>query len=264
MVRSIPFFLTRHVFAQTRNRSIALLLVVSVVIDCRGDGAPPATTILPPAAEREAFEPSIAIDPDDSDRLLVAAMYGVPFARGATGIWVWRSNDGGRSWNHGPLDPPRMPGVDASPTFAADPITGFARDGSPLLASKADAPPLGGTFVSRFGSDIVSVTSVPVYRNFVDSAAGRRVLHDKPWLVVDHNERSPYRGSIYISVGAVTAGLGPAGVNVNWTLLGSQQLLAFSRDGGRTFGRGIVNRHRGARPRAGSLRARTGAAPAHR
>ena len=162
-------------------------------------------------------------------------MYGVAFARGATGIWVWRSSDGGRSWTDGPLDPPRMPGTDVAPTFAADVITAFARDGSPLLASKADAPPLGGTFLSRFGSDVRTVTSVPVYRNFVDSAAGHRVLHDKPWLVVDHNERSPYRGSIYLSVGAVTAGLGPAGVNVNWTLLGSQQLIAFSRDGGHTF-----------------------------
>ncbi|HEY7565960.1 MAG TPA: hypothetical protein VH762_00195, partial [Gemmatimonadaceae bacterium] len=162
-------------------------------------------------------------------------MYGVAFARGATGIWVWRSSDGGRSWTDGPLEPPRMPGVGVMPTFAADVITAFAQDGSPLLASKADAPPLGGTFLSRFGSDIRTVTSVPVYRNFVDSAAGHRVLHDKPWLVVDHNERSPFRGSIYLSVGAVTAGLGAAGVNVNWTLRGSQQLIAFSRDGGRTF-----------------------------
>jgi hypothetical protein len=162
-------------------------------------------------------------------------MYGVPFARGGSGIWVWRSSDDGRTWTDGPLEPPKMPGSDMTPTFAADVITGFTQGGSAILASKADAPPLGGTFLSRFAGDSLSVTSVPVYRNFVDSAAGYRVLYDKPWLIVDHNERSPYRGSIYLSEGAVTAGLGPAGVNVNWTLLGSQQLLSFSRDGGRTF-----------------------------
>jgi hypothetical protein len=212
-------------------------LATTAAIGCRDARAPSetTTTILPPAAGGEAFEPSIAINPGDPNHLLVAAMYGVAFARGGSGIWVWRSSDGGRSWTDGPLEPPKMPGVDVTPTFAADPITAFAQDGSPLLASKADAPPLGGTFLSRFGSDIRIVTSVPVYRNFVDSTAGRRVLHDKPWLIVDHNEQSPYRGSIYLSVGAVTAGLGPAGVNVNWTLLGSQQLLAFSRDGGQTF-----------------------------
>jgi hypothetical protein len=226
----------------TLPNAARLLLPIVAAIGCRARDTeiPTTTTILAPAAGGEAFEPSIAIDPADPNRLLVAAMYGVPFARGATGIWVWASRDGGRSWTHGPLDPPRMPGVSSRPTFAADPITGFARDAAPLLAAKADAPPLGGTFLSRFGSDIPNVTSVPVYRNFVDSTAGHRVLHDKPWLVVDHNERSPFRGSIYLAVGAVKAGLGPAGVNVNWTLLGSQQLLAISRDDGRTFSAPIL------------------------
>jgi hypothetical protein len=237
MLRVIPVSLSQKPGRWPRVRSLVLFVVTTAAIGCRdaGDWMPTTTTILPPAAGGEAFEPSIAVDPGNPNRLLVAAMYGVPFARGGTGIWVWRSSDGGGSWTDGPLEAPRMPGVDVAPTFAADVISAFARDGSPLLASKADAPPLGGTFLSRFGSDTLSVTSVPVYRNFVDSGAGHRVLHDKPWLVVDHGERSRYRGSIYLSVGAVTAGLGPAGVNVNWTLLGSQQLLAFSRDNGRTF-----------------------------
>lgn len=217
--------------------SLALLVLTTAAFGCRDAERriTTTTTILPPAAGGEAFEPSIAINPGNPNHLLVGAMYGVAFARGATGIWVWQSSDGGRSWTDGPLEPPRMPGVDVTPTFAADVITAFAQDGSPLLASMANAPPLGGTFLSRFSSDTPTVRSVPVYRNFVDSADGYRVLHDKPWLVVDHGERSPYRGSIYLSVGAVKAGLGPAGVNVNWTMLGSQQLLAFSRDGGRTF-----------------------------
>ena len=223
-----------------RVRSLAAV-AAAAAIGCGDSSAHIQTTtiILPAAAGGEAFEPSIAIDPGNANRLLVGAMYGVPFARGATGIWVWRSSDGGRSWTHAPLEPPRMPGG-LAPTFAADVITAFAQDGAPLLASKADAPPLGGTFLSRFGVDTSSVASVPVYRNFVDSAAGYRVLHDKPWLVVDHNERSSHLGSIYLSVGAVKAGLGPAGVNVNWTLLGSQQLLSYSRDGGRTFSSPII------------------------
>jgi hypothetical protein len=217
-------------------RRLVALAAAAASLGCRDAGEPALrTTILPPAAGGEAFEPSIAIHPADPGRILVAAMYGVPFARGGTGIWVWRSADGGRSWTHGRLEPPRLPDLDVTPTFAADVITGFAVDGSALLASKSDAPPLGGTFLSRFPADSTTVTPVPVYRNSVDSAARRRVLHDKPWMVVDHGERSPYRGSIYLSVGAVTAGLGPAGVGLSWTLLGSKQLLAVSRDGGRTF-----------------------------
>src|SRR5438128_2043788 len=62
-------------------------------------------------------------------------------------------SDGGRSWTDGPLEPPRLPDVDVRPTFAADVIAGFARYGSALLASKSDAPPLGGTFLSRFAID---------------------------------------------------------------------------------------------------------------
>jgi hypothetical protein len=219
------------------RRPRRLVLGVWVLIGCRPtpDSGTPHTTVLPPAAEGEAFEPSIALDPNDADRIVVAAQYGVPFARGGKGIWIWRSADGGRSWTHGRLDPPRFPDVADPPTFSVDVVTAFGVDGTPLLASKSDLPPLGGTFLSRLGKDSLDVTSVGVYRNFVDSAAERRVLHDKPWLAVDHGARSPYRGSIYLSVAAITAGLGAAGPGVDWKLYSSNELLAVSRDGGRTF-----------------------------
>src|SRR5207302_241846 len=92
-----------------------------------------------------------------------------------------------------------------------------------------------GTFLSRFPADSAHGTSVPVYRNSVDSTAGRRVLYDKPWMIVDHREGSPHRGAVYLSVGAITVGLGPAGPGIDWTPLASQELLAVSRDGGRSF-----------------------------
>src|SRR2546428_6697275 len=177
------------------GRAMVLVAATTGAIACREAALEtPRTTVLPPAAGGEAFEPSVALDPAHPDRILVSAMYGVPFPRGGTGIWVWRSTDGGRSWTDGRLQPPRFPDLKVEPTFAADVIAGFARDGSLLLASMSDAPPLGGTFLSRFAIDSAAVTSVPVYRNSIDSAARRRVLHDKPWMVVDHRDRSPRRG----------------------------------------------------------------------
>lgn len=226
---------TRRVKPATVHRTL-LIVATGALLGCRAADAPavPRTTVLPPAAGSEAFEPSIALDPTDPDRIVVAAQYGVPFARGGKGIWVWRSADGGRSWTHGQLEVPRFPDVPAPPTFQVDVVAGFYVDGTPLLASKSDLPPLGGTFLSTLGADS-SMTSVGVYRNIVDSAAQRRVLHDKPWLVVDHGAKSPYRGSIYVSVAAITASLGAAGPGIEWTLHSSNQMLSVSRDGGQTF-----------------------------
>ena len=223
-----------------RGRGLAgpltLIAAMTTAVACRESvGLRPSTTILSPAAGGEAFEPTIGIDPANPDRLLAAAMYGIPFGRGGTGIWIWRSADGGLTWTDGRLDPPRFPDIVAAPTFAADVIAGFAQDGTPVLASMSDLPPLGGTFLSRLAGDSLGAKSVPVYRNTIDSAAGRRVLHDKPWMIVDRDERSPHRGSIYLSVGAITTGLGPAGPGVDWRPLGSKVLLAVSHDDGRTF-----------------------------
>jgi hypothetical protein len=221
----------------------ALLLATSAwALACAGsaDDATPRTTVLPPAAGGEAFEPTLAMDPANPDRMIAAAMYGVPFGRGGANIWVWRSTDGGRTWADGRLEPPRFPDLTVQPTFAADVIAGFTSDGDAVLGSMSDAPPLGGTFLTRVAGDSLAASSVGVYRNAIDSAAGRRVLHDKPWLVVDHGDESPRRGTVYISVSGITTGLGAAGPGVEWSLLGSNLMVARSQDGGRTVSTPVV------------------------
>src|SRR5262245_9549536 len=95
---------------EVRRLARRWLVVAMALAACRATDAPavPRTTVLPsPAGGSEAFEPSIAMDPTNPDRIVVAAQYGVPFARGGKGIWVWRSADGGRTWTHGQLNPPR-------------------------------------------------------------------------------------------------------------------------------------------------------------
>jgi hypothetical protein len=194
------------------------------------------TTVLAPAAGGEAFEPTLALDPANPDRILVGAMYGVPFGRGATGIWVWQSNDGGRTWTDGRLDPPRWSGG-AEPTSAADVIAQFGTDGSPLVATMAGADPdPGGTFVSHLSPSIAPPPAITVYRNTKDSATRLTTLHDKPWLVVDHADGSPYRGSVYLSNGALVMDPGPAGIGKGWNgPLRSRLMLSYSRDSARTF-----------------------------
>jgi hypothetical protein len=103
------------------------------------------------------------------------------------------------------------------------------------MAQPAENP--GGTFVTVRPAGTDSSFATHVYRNVRDSATGRTTLHDKPWMIVDHREKSPYRGSIYLTEGAIIMDPGPAGIGKGWNgPLRSRLMLAVSRDGGRTFG----------------------------
>lgn len=111
------------------------------------------TTILPgPEGNREAFEPSLAIDPADPRRIVVAAMYGNPGARGGRAIWTWETGAGGRSWTSSRMRPAMVGTKPAS--WAADVIAGIAGDSAAVVTSMAGADEpktdgLGGIIVSR-------------------------------------------------------------------------------------------------------------------
>src|SRR5262249_45169365 len=70
---------TNEPLVKSRHLSLALLLFTGT--RATPETPPPivSTTILPgPEGGKEAFEPSVAIDPADPNRIVVAAMYGNP------------------------------------------------------------------------------------------------------------------------------------------------------------------------------------------
>src|SRR5439155_24127083 len=91
----------------------------------------------------------------------------------------------------------------------------------------------GGIFVGRWApGDTGFGRSVEVVPNRTNQATGEMIVHDRPWMLVDRNERSPYRGTIYLTVGTrpilPAKGLAPA--PTGWNVV-----LSTSKDDGRTF-----------------------------
>jgi len=174
-----------------------------------GDTRPVAsTTILPgPEGGKEAFEPSLTIDPAKPDRMVVVAMYGNPMAHGGRAIWVWDTCDGGRSWTGGRMRPPTVASKPA--TWAADVVAGIGRDGATVLTSMAGAHSprtdgLGGIAVARrVRGDTAFAPAVLVMRDRLIDATDQATIYDKPWMTIDRHESSPYRGAVYVVAGAM-------------------------------------------------------------
>ena len=194
------------------------------------------TTILPAPPAGRAFEPTLAIDPANPDRMIAGAMRGILPHEPRTGIWTWQSTDGGKTWTGGPLQTPRVPGDTGAQVFAADVVAGFSLDGTPLFTTIAGVGGPIGTFVSRMPGLPDSATSVPVVVNAPDSATGATAFYDKPWMIVDHLDGSPHRGNVYMSSGKLMMHAMPERLGEPWGgPLDTRLVVATSRDSGRTF-----------------------------
>ncbi|MBM4186067.1 MAG: hypothetical protein FJ206_02030 [Gemmatimonadetes bacterium] len=205
-----------------RGGSIILLAVAACG---RADPGPPTRLVALPAPElREAaFEPHLAIDPDDPDRILVAAQYGLSRNRGGRKIWTWHTDDGGRTWQ-GAEQP--LPGGPRS-TMAADAVTAFTQRGEALMAFLfADSATFqGGLALTRSGpGNLILGPARVVARDDLDQGGG---AIDKGWLAVDRWPISPRRGTVYLTW------------HRNRPLPGRRvetaAMVAASNDGGRTW-----------------------------
>ncbi len=221
---------------------VALILPPFSIIQAQTPPAVSTTVLEGPEGGAEAFEPSLAIAPTDPDRIAVGAMYGIPMGRGGRDVWVWNSSDGGRKWTGARRPPPVLKGQPSN--WSPDVIMGFAEDGAVLVTSMGGSITpktggLGGIYVTRqegrgeprFG-DAVEVMS----NRYIDPS-GKAILHDKPWMIVDHDPASRHRGFVYVTTGALEVekipdirGSQPA------KILDSQVVITVSRDGGKTFG----------------------------
>jgi hypothetical protein len=73
-----------------------------------------------PLGKEETYEPHLAIDPNDPNHIVVAAMYGKRFGRGGDNIYRWRSKDGGKTWQGATVK-----ALAFQDLFAADPVVAF-------------------------------------------------------------------------------------------------------------------------------------------
>ena len=211
-------------------------------------GSDSLVALAPPGPGVSVFEPTITIDPSNSDRIAVAAQYGVRGGRGGRNIQLWLSEDGGRSWHTTRVPRPRLDGE-----FAADPLVAFHADGGLIVCSnfsrrwisdfndanshsRRTVPPMeklwdmknaptpmpddlftaGGIAVSRTedGGRTLRATVVP----------GISPGADKTSMAVDRSLSSPHREAVYVA----------------WSDQTPSVHIARSSDGGRTFAPPVV------------------------
>ncbi len=200
-------------------------------------------TLEPPGPGVSVYEPHIAVDPDNPDRIAVTAQYGVRGGRGGRNIQLWLSKDGGRSWNTTRVPRPKLDGE-----FAADPLTGWHAEGGLIISSNfgrqfiADLndrnthsrrtvpsfEKLWGLVDGKFSmpDDLLTAGGIAVSR----TEDGGRTLQatvvpgispgaDKTSMALDRSPTSPHRGAVYVA----------------WSDQVPSVRVARSSDGGRTF-----------------------------
>jgi len=179
---------------------IGLALLTVGLGACRAEPAPgPAVRsfVLPaPELSEPAFEPHLAIDPANPDRIVVAAHYGIGYNRGGRRIWTWRTSDGGRTWIG--ADQP-LPNEEAA--LAADAVVAFGTDGTAYLSFL-----FADTTGKSFDGGDAWATMAPDEQGFGPAHTVVRgglnlvgAAVDKDWLAVDRGPASPLRGTAYLS-----------------------------------------------------------------
>jgi hypothetical protein len=217
--------------------------------DHAGRGHPRVTTtVLPVPAggpETDPSEPDIAVDPHDPARLFAVAQVGpvvfvpVPSSR----EFLWRSNDGGKTWTRSPL----LGGSDNTPAgLSGDPVVAAGGHGLVLYGTlTVDIDAAAGTFTRQVGTR-VSTDGGASFTGFgsadqgilplclVDQSCsgppppGLRVV-DKPWLAVDATGGA-FDGAAYLVWTRLTFG----------TAVRVELLVSVSKDQGRTYGPPVV------------------------
>lgn len=194
----------------------------------------------PPTPETGVHEPHIAIDPANPRRIAVGAQYGIKNGHGGYGLYLWFTDDCGKSWSTR-----RVPRPVFDTGFAADPFLAFASDGSILYFGDC-APRKVGESIDRNHFNRLTVPDfwatatdeIEEMRNsatewrmgvsrsddggrtFTVNALPGSADSDKPSVAVDRLPTSPYLGNVYAA----------------WAANFSARLLvSTSTDHGRTF-----------------------------
>jgi hypothetical protein len=234
--------------------------------------AAPAVTVNQDTAAAAQNETTIAVDPNNHNRIVAAAndyvtrtwsctFGGVPCSKLGDGYsGTYYSNDGGAHWCCVATDPAHLgtliPGVDhlaGGPYDAGgDPAVAFDSHGHVFYAGLGfdrTAPP-NTVAVNKgtFGANGKLTWGPPTFINPTTSPA---IFNDKEWIAVDSHPSSPFRDRVYVSWTRFI--FNPH----NGNFVQSPIFFAFSTDGGETFSEGVpivdnVHFDQGSRPVVGS------------
>jgi len=199
-----------------RHSLIQSLLAIVVFNNCASSQAQPPsksvqirTVTIPPPDAKSAnsyFEPHIAVDPENSERLVLAAMFCGRIgdgddARGDSHLFVLRSENGGRTWSE-PIAPfensARRPG-----RIGADPVVAVATAGVGwLVGNDYDFPVMGraayqSVKISR-SEDGGTKWNSPITIVELDNDKNGKGVVDKPWLAIDAGP-GKRRGTTYVT-----------------------------------------------------------------
>jgi hypothetical protein len=174
----------------------------------RYDGTSDATTEACSSGRRAQNEPTIAVDPQDTDVVVAGANDYCPQIVNPD-VWTgyYRSTDGGSSWQDSLV--PGYP-ADTSEAGVSSPVHGTcAGAGDPSQAFDADGnlfyaficfnraqPTNGGVFVARYAEDGASYAGTSVVKTGTPSVWG--LFQDKINLTADQTD-GPNAGNVYVA-----------------------------------------------------------------
>lgn len=212
--------------------------------------APPAVTVNQDTAAAPQNETSIAVDPNNPNRIVGAAndyvtrtwsctISGTPCSELGDGYsGTYYSNDGGATWCCTSSDPSNLgtliPGVErltGGPYDAGgDPALAFDSNGNVYYAglgfNRTSAPNTVTVSKGTFGGGGALSWSAPT---FINATSSPSVLNDKEWIAADARASSPFRDRVYVTWTRFVFSAG-SGAYVQ-----SPIAFAYSTDGGQTF-----------------------------